>query len=166
MRPCHRRPGSSRSRHRGSILVLVLRLGLAIVVVAAGWRDGASSALDGGADYDRMSIVPVGCVSRDGKSDAIEFELYKGRRSGRPSLGRWRGRGAAVGGTSYVASISHYMRAHFNRAALEERGGGGNFTLPRDVGFLNVSGLDGRQFSPFLGWMYIVVSRRPPPPHE
>lgn len=147
MRPCHRRPGLSRSR-RG-VLVLVLLLGLAIVV--AGWRDGAA-VLDG-VDYDRMSIVPVGCVSRNGKSDAIEFEFYKGR--GRPFFGRRR-RGA-VGGTSYVATIAHYMRAHFNRMALD-RGGDGNFTLPRDVGFLNVSGW---QFSPFLGSMYVVVSRRP-----
>jgi len=37
---------------------------------------------------------------------------------------------------TYVVSIAHYMRAYFNYQALTH---GNDFSLPGDVGFLNVS---------------------------
>lgn len=38
--------------------------------------------------------------------------------------------------STFVVSISHYMRAYFNYQALEQ---GENFKLPSDAAFLNVS---------------------------
>ena len=40
---------------------------------------------------------------------------------------------------TFVVSIAHYMRAYFNRQALTH---GNDFSLPGDVGFLNVSAID------------------------
>ena len=40
---------------------------------------------------------------------------------------------------TYIVSVAHYMRAYFNYQALTH---GADFSLPGDVGFLNVSNLD------------------------
>ena len=40
---------------------------------------------------------------------------------------------------SFVVSIAHYMRAHFNKQALLH---GSDFVLPEDAGYLNVSFLE------------------------
>ena len=74
---------------------------------------------------------------------------------------------------TYVVSIAHYMRAYFNYQALTH---GNDFSLPGDVGFLNVSftycfyyllitlgGLSSDDVARYIDVMFRVhVSRAPP----
>jgi hypothetical protein len=75
---------------------------------------------------------------------------------------------------TYVVSIAHYMRAYFNYQALTH---GNDFSLPGDVGFLNVSftycfyyllitlgWLSSDDVARYIDVMFRVhVSRAPPP---
>ena len=87
--------------------------------------DYSSTAL-ANVDFDAVSIMPVSCINYH-NGHMIKFSYFEKSTSLNchfKNLG------------TYVVSIAHYMRTYFNYQALVH---GNDFTLPGDVGFLNVS---------------------------
>ena len=100
------------------------------------YYDYSSTAL-ANVDFDAVSIMPVSCINYH-NGHMIKFSYFEKSTSLNchfKNLG------------TYVVSIAHYMRTYFNYQALVH---GNDFTLPGDVGFLNVS--------LFLCYIYIYSS--------
>jgi len=91
--------------------------------------DGSEGNLDSAladVNFDAVSIMPVSCINYH-NGHMIKFSFFEKSSSLNchfKNLG------------TYVVSIAHYMRTYFNYQALVH---GNDFTLPGDVGFLNVS---------------------------
>merc|ERR1740124_1845083 len=75
-------------------------------------------------DLDGMSIMPVSCVNYM-NGNLIKFQMFNNKYN-------FQCHSNAIG--TYVTSISHYMRVHFNYLSLIK---GSEFELPSDVGYLN-----------------------------
>jgi hypothetical protein len=77
-------------------------------------------------NFNSVSIMPVSCINYH-NGHMIKFSYFDKSTSLNchfKNLG------------TYIVSIAHYMRTYFNYQALVH---GNDFTLPGDVGFLNVS---------------------------
>lgn len=91
--------------------------------------DGSEGTYDSAladVNFNAVSIMPVSCINYH-NGHMIKFSFFEKSTSLNchfKNLG------------TYVVSIAHYMRTYFNYQALVH---GNDFTLPGDVGFLNVS---------------------------
>jgi hypothetical protein len=93
------------------------------------YADGAEGTYNtalANVNFNSVSIMPVSCINYH-NGHMIKFSYFDKSTSLNchfKNLG------------TYIVSIAHYMRTYFNYQALVH---GNDFTLPGDVGFLNVS---------------------------
>jgi hypothetical protein len=76
--------------------------------------------------FDGVSVLPLSCVNYN-NGHMIKFQLFDAAHS-------YQCHFAEI--STFVVSISHFMRAYFNYKALEL---GKDFELPADAAYLNVS---------------------------
>jgi len=120
-----------------SLLIVQVLLGLTIITttfaensnIAAGDNEGDVGIDLSDANFDGMSLMPVACINYMNK-DMIKFEMFNKEYN-------FQCHSNSVG--TYLVSISHYMRVHFNYQSLIK---GEDFTLPSDVGYLNCVQID------------------------
>jgi hypothetical protein len=88
--------------------------------------EGTYNSALANVNFNTVSIMPVSCINYH-NGHMIKFSYFDKSTSLNchfKNLG------------TYIVSIAHYMRTYFNYQALVH---GNDFTLPGDVGFLNVS---------------------------
>jgi hypothetical protein len=89
---------------------------------------------DGDVGFGGVSIMPLSCINYN-SGHMIKFQLFDTAKS-------YQCHFAEI--STFVVSISHYMRAYFNYLALTE---GRDFQLPDDAAYLNVSAIGFREIA-------------------